>query len=264
MCELFALSSRTPTTVTLSLETFARRGGRTGPHSDGWGIAYHDGRDALIVRDVVAAASSPWMPFVTASAPMASIVLSHIRRATQGAVALPNTQPFHRELGGRVHVFIHNGDLDGVQAPRQSRFRPIGETDSERAFCLLLDRMSGPWLDGTGVPPLAERARVFCDFCAEMAPLGPANFLYTDGTTLFAHGHKRTQDDGIIRTPGLHVLSRTCSTDRNALAADGITIGPGGQSVLLFASVPLSGEDWRPLGEGEVVIAEAGREIGAA
>lgn len=264
MCELFGLSSRTPTTVTLSLETFARRGGRTGPHSDGWGIAYHDGRDALIVRDVVAAASSPWMPFITASAPMASTVLSHIRRATQGAVSLPNTQPFHRELGGRVHVFIHNGDLDGVQAPPQSRFRPIGETDSERAFCLLMERMSGPWLSAAdGTPPLSERAAVFRAFCAEMAPLGPANFLYSDGTTLFAHGHRRTQEDGVIRPPGLHVLCRTCATERNALAADGITIGPGGQSVLLFASVPLSDEAWRPLDEGEIVVAEAGRVIDA-
>ncbi len=42
MCELFALSSRDPATMTLSLEAFAKRGGLTGPHKDGWGIAYYE------------------------------------------------------------------------------------------------------------------------------------------------------------------------------------------------------------------------------
>ena len=42
MCELFAMSSRVPATVTFSLEEFARHGGLTAPHKDGWGIVYYD------------------------------------------------------------------------------------------------------------------------------------------------------------------------------------------------------------------------------
>ena len=58
MCELFAMSSRLPARVTCSLEEFAAHGGWTGPHRDGWGIAYHDGHDARLIRDIDAAADS--------------------------------------------------------------------------------------------------------------------------------------------------------------------------------------------------------------
>ena len=44
-------------------------------------------------------------------------IVAHIRKATQGRVALENTHPFVRELWGRYWVFAHNGDLKGF-APR--------------------------------------------------------------------------------------------------------------------------------------------------
>ncbi len=40
MCELFALSSDKPANVTFSLGVFGERGGRLGPHRDGWGITW--------------------------------------------------------------------------------------------------------------------------------------------------------------------------------------------------------------------------------
>lgn len=261
MCELFALSARTPTTVSLSLETFAERGGRTGPHADGWGIAYYDGPDAMIIRDTRPAATSAWVPFVSEKAPRSTTVMSHIRKATQGKVHLANTQPFRRELAGRAHVFVHNGDLDGLDIAETARFQPIGETDSERAFCNLMARMEAIWAGHRTVPPLMQRAAVFSAFCEDMRDRGPANFLYSDGTSLFAHANKRTQADGDMRPPGLHVLCRTCAVDSEALNSDGITVGSGGQSVLLFASTPLSDEPWQAFDDGQIVIAENGRLV---
>jgi glutamine amidotransferase len=72
-------------------------------------------------------------------------VIAHTRRATRGTRSYPNAQPFIRELAGRIHLFAHNGDLPGIfesKAFQPERFNPIGETDSERAFCVLLDRMA--------------------------------------------------------------------------------------------------------------------------
>ncbi len=40
VCELFAISSRLPATVSLSLKTLAEHGGGSAPHADGWGIAF--------------------------------------------------------------------------------------------------------------------------------------------------------------------------------------------------------------------------------
>jgi predicted glutamine amidotransferase len=45
------MSSRYPTSVGFSLETLACRGGRDGPHKDGWGVAYYEGRDAFLLRE---------------------------------------------------------------------------------------------------------------------------------------------------------------------------------------------------------------------
>jgi predicted glutamine amidotransferase len=74
-------------------------------------------------------------------------VIAHIRHATQGAVSLANTQPFVRELRGRVHVFAHNGAVGALPASARGncgggRFQPIGETDSEVAFCQFLGRLA--------------------------------------------------------------------------------------------------------------------------
>jgi glutamine amidotransferase len=45
------MSSRWPTTVRLSLDEFARHGGMTGPHKDGWGVAWYSEGEILVARE---------------------------------------------------------------------------------------------------------------------------------------------------------------------------------------------------------------------
>jgi glutamine amidotransferase len=263
MCELFALSSRTPTNVNFSLDIFARHGGFGGKMVDGWGLAFYDGADVRLYREPEPAGQSDWVSFIEQRRQRISLVLSHIRRATQGAVSLSNTQPFMRELGGRAHIFAHNGDLAAISqrmAGRWQRFQPIGQTDSETAFCILLEALAPLWA-GRAVPSVADRMAVIQAFAAQLRALGPANFIYADGDVLFAHGHRRIQHDGAIAPPGLFRLTRTCGSADDADA--GVTIGTGEatQELVLFASVPLTGEAWQPLGEGEVVAVRHGRLI---
>jgi len=40
-----------------------------------------------------------------------------------------------------------------------------------------------------------------------------------------------------------------------------VTVAPGFQEMVLVASVPLTGETWRPLAEGELVAVSAGRLV---
>jgi len=262
MCELFALSSRIATTLTLSLETFARHGAPPGRNIDGWGLVIYDDGDARQFRQPAPAGNSAWLRFIERNRLPSRFVLSHIRRATQGAVALRNTQPFIRELGGRIHAFAHNGSLSGIEseaARGARRFRPVGETDSEAAFCMLLERMAPLW-DAGIEPAFADRLAVIRRFAAGLRERGPANFLYADGDILFAHGHRRLQHDGCIAAPGLFRLTRSCAVDRDALPAAGVTIGAWSppQAVTLVASVPLTAEAWIPFAEGEVVAVAAG------
>lgn len=179
MCELLAISARFPTTVRHSLEELARHGGGTGPHRDGWGIGLYEDRDALLIREPEAASDSAWVKFLREREPRTSVAVAHVRRATQGARLLRNTQPFARELGGRTHLFAHNGMLPSVEgALRTERFRRVGDTDSEQAFCALLDCLAAPWASGA-VPPLADCLEVLAAFAAQLRRLGPANFLYS-------------------------------------------------------------------------------------
>jgi glutamine amidotransferase len=145
MCELFGLSSRIPTVVSFSLNRFARRGGLDGRTLDGWGLAFYDGFDVRIVREPEPARDSVWLPFIEQRRVPSALVVSHIRHATQGRVALANTQPFVREFGGRMHCFAHNGKLANVEAQHSGElhwFHPIGETDSEVAACVLFGVLS--------------------------------------------------------------------------------------------------------------------------
>jgi predicted glutamine amidotransferase len=259
------MSSRAPATVDYSLERFSRHGGLEGPAKDGWGVAYYEDEDVRLIKDTRCASESPWVAFLEGQALRSRMVISHIRRATRGALTLENTQPFRRELGGRVHVFAHNGDLGGIGADlplgRLGCHRPLGTTDSELAFCALLARLEAVWRVPRPAPELGRRFDIVARFAADLRSLGPANFLYADGDVLFAHGHRRIQADGEIRPPGLWVLQRTCPSDEPAVRSNGLTISAESQAVVLLASVPLTREAWRPLAEGEVLAVAAGSVI---
>lgn len=265
MCELFALSSLLPTEVSISLHRFAQRGGLNSRTLDGWGLALYSDNDLRLYREPEPARDSAWLEFIERRHQPSHCVISHIRQATAGAISLANTQPFVRELGGRRHCFAHNGrlaDVGSALAPATARFHPIGETDSEIAACLLLSRMATCW-SGTDVPSLPARLGIVSDFAAEMRALGPANFLYADGDALFAHGDRRTQVDGSVASPGLWMLHRHCAVDPSELATSGVRLtgAANSQQLILFASVPLTAEDWRPLREGELVAVRQGQVL---
>jgi len=256
------MSSRYPTSVGFSLETLARRGGHDGPHKDGWGVAYFEGHDVFLLRESSPAAESGLVKFMEKNGPPSNLVLSHVRLATQGEPALRNTQPFQRELAGRAHVFAHNGNMPGIKDAcclDSNRFTPIGDTDSEFAFCCLLERLEELW-DGAAerAPSVESRLEIVADFAAQLRPLGPFNFVYSDGDALFAHSHRRTQGDGVVRPPGLHMLA--CSSNERAvdLSESGIMLAPLVQALALIASVPLTDEPWVPIREGEVVALRQG------
>jgi glutamine amidotransferase len=262
VCELLGMSARFPTTLRLSMTELARHGGLTGPHRDGWGVGFFQAGDAWLLREPAAASESPWLDLLQAHTLRSDLVVAHIRRATQGGPMLRNSQPFARELGGRMHLFAHNGMLPAIEDdPRFAarRFRRIGDTDSEQAFCALLERLAPAW-DG-GLPPLAERTRLIARFAGELRDLGPANFIYADGDAIFAHAHRRRTDAGEIRPPGLHLLCRTCTAAADGVGLAGLALPDAPQEVALIASVPLSGEAWRPLAEGELVVLSGGRAM---
>ncbi|TWI17470.1 class II glutamine amidotransferase [Mesorhizobium tianshanense] len=265
MCELLGLSSNVPSTVSLSLRKLAQHGGPPALIGDGWGVGYYEGLDVRLIKDAAPVDASDWIRFVEDHDLRSHIVMSHIRKATMGERSYRNTQPFTRELGGRVHLFAHNGWLPGIAGSASFdavRFRAVGETDSERAFCALLDRMLAVWERHGGIPLLDARLSVVSSFAAELRTLGPANFLYSDGDTLFAHGDRRKNGStGKVRPPGLVFLRRFCPRNGQSAMVEALSVEGADQYVTLVASVPLTDDRWESFAEGEVIAISNGEIV---
>ena len=261
MCELLMMSSRIPTTVNVELGVLARHGGGEGPDRDGWGIAYYHDDDVRLIKDAAPAYGSPWIGFVEGLALRSKLVIAHIRRATTGKIALRNTHPFTRELRGRMHVFAHNGAVPAIFASNAfplGRFRPVGETDSEYAFCALMERLAVAE-DSRDHLPLAARIEIVARFAGELRALGPANFLFSDGDAVYLHGDRRlSHADKPAEGPGLHYHLRQGGGEPRLKAARGVKVEDGDQPVILAASVPLTDESWTPLERGELLVVRNG------
>ncbi|KLG39010.1 class II glutamine amidotransferase [Escherichia coli] len=154
MCELLGMSANVPTDICFSFTGLVQRGGGTGPHKDGWGITFYEGKGCRTFKDPQPSFNSPIAKLVQDYPIKSCSVVAHIRQANRGEVALENTHPFTRELWGRNWTYAHNGQLTGYKSLETGNFRPVGETDSEKAFCWLLHKLTQryPRTPGTGSP----------------------------------------------------------------------------------------------------------------
>src|SRR5207253_1077486 len=112
-------------------------------------------------------------------------VIAHIRKATQGIIALENTHPFVRELWGRYWIFAHNGTLHDFAPELAGYYRPVGTTDSERAFCYMLERLRER--SPAEQPTLNDCIDVLSEISHELALYGRFNYLLSNGEYLVAH-----------------------------------------------------------------------------
>ena len=141
MCQLLGMNCNTPTDIVFSFEGFRLRGGLTDHHADGFGIGFFEGRGVRLFHDDKPSAHSPVADLVRAYQIKSENVIAHIRKATQGQTSLANTHPFMRELWGEYWLFAHNGHLKHFYPAPGDYYCPVGNTDSERAFCHILEQL---------------------------------------------------------------------------------------------------------------------------
>ena len=144
MCRLLGVVSRAPAPLTDTLaddlEPFAAL---SSIHCDGWGMAYWNGDDDLVVDKSPEAALGSADFWAAAKAADTDAAMLHLRKASDGMTPNPlNTHPF---VAGSV-AFAHNGfftPLSAVEAELRGVGGrvPEGDTDSERYFALVLAAM---------------------------------------------------------------------------------------------------------------------------
>ncbi|MEA3409956.1 MAG: class II glutamine amidotransferase [Pseudomonadota bacterium] len=185
MCELLGLSANVPTDICFSFTGLVQRGGRTGPHKDGWGISLYEGRGSRSFHDPRPSVASEIAALLQRHAIKSKIIISHIRQANRGRICLENTHPFNRELWGCSWVFAHNGQLKGIKRWPLDLYRTVGTTDSEHAFCWLLDQIRRRF------PSRPRRPQVLWRFihglAREIGNRGVFSFMMSDARYLYAY-----------------------------------------------------------------------------
>ncbi len=252
MCQLLGMNCNTPTDVRFSFTGFAQRGGNTGDHADGWGIAFFEGEHGLRhLVDHLPAANSPIAQFIREYPIHSHTVIAHIRKATQGVVNLQNCHPFVRELWGRYWVFAHNGDLKDFRPRLHGSFHPVGDTDSEHIFCWLLQELHK---SHAGIPTVDELSLTLQELSWKVAPEGTFNFLLSNGEALWAHA-----------TTKLQYIERKHPFAKVHLADDDVQVDFASETsptdeVVVIATEPLtSNEPWQAFSAGELKVFQRGR-----
>lgn len=186
MCELLAMSANVPTDIVFSFTGLIERGGNTGPHVDGWGIAFYEGKGNRIFKDVNPSSESHIAQVIKSYPIKSEAVISHIRQANRGDNSLENTHPFNRVLWGRNWCYAHNGQLsDYKDFLTVKRLYPVGETDSELAFCWILERVIEKFGE-TEPEDLTLVYRYIAALADQIRQLGVFNMIISDGLHLMS------------------------------------------------------------------------------
>ena len=250
MCQLLGLNANTPTDVMFSFTGFSTRAEE---HKDGFGIAFFEGAGVRLFVDAQSARHSPVAEIVRRYPIRSDNIIAHIRKATQGRVALENTHPFQRELWGRYWVFAHNGDLKRFAPRLHASFRPVGSTDSELAFCWLMQELAKAH---ASLPPIAELTATLRELVPQVARHGVFNFMLSNGEALWAHCASQ-----------LHYLQRRHPFAQAQLQDEDISVNfaehtTPSDRVAVVVTQPLTrDETWTPLAQGELKVFAGGAAL---
>ena len=239
-----------PASADFSIREFALRGEE---NADGWGLGWYPDRSLAIVKEPVKWGESRYAGFLESYPDLRSrLYIAHVRHKTVGhEPTRADTHPFAREWAGREYCFAHNGTLVDFADLPLGRFRPMGETDSEHAFCHILEEVAR-----RGRPLDAEDdwRWLFGKF-ADLNRMGKFNCLLADGERLFAY-------HDVNGWKGLNVRKVRLGTGEVRRIEDpGLAVdldGEGGNDGIIVASRPLSPSGWHPVRLGELLVLERG------
>lgn len=253
MCELLGLNANVPTDVCFSFAGLLERGGRTGPHKDGWGICFYEGKACRTFHDPQACADSRLAQLITDYPIKSHITISHIRQANSGKVSLANTHPFTRELWGRRWSYAHNGQLKGVKKQALNSFTPIGSTDSEHAFCWILDRLNTKF---EALPRPNQLYKELNKACSELEQMGVFNILLSDSRHLYAFSNTK-----------LYWIQRRAPFGKAQLSDAQVQVDFGKETtvndvVSVIATEPLTkNETWHPIESSKLCVFRDGEKL---
>jgi glutamine amidotransferase len=267
MCELMGLSFAKPVMASVSIQAFSER---SCDNPDGWGLAWYPDRSIALVKQPVRWSMEHTRFLDHYPGLISSVYVAHVRHKTVGpAPSHADTHPFVRELNGREYCFAHNGTLTGDFWKRPlGRFHPIGSTDSEFVFCLLLaelasfarlaDELAQTNADGCfrhAAPNAEQRWKWLHQYLWRLNDFGRLNCVLTDGEWLLVYHDKNGWKNMTYRNIFLHEESQHHFSD--ATVAVNLQAAPVNRGVIV-ATNPLSVEGWEYFLPGEMKVLHEG------
>lgn len=254
MCELLGMSANVPTDICFSFSGLRARGGRTGPHKDGWGMAMYRDGDVWSIHDPRPSADSDMADVMSNTSLKCDIVISHIRQANVGGVCLLNTHPFSRLQWDKTWSYAHNGQLENAESLAISHHHPLGRTDSERAFCWLLEQLQAQF--DNIEPDLDTLSKALSALALQLKVKGVFNMMLSDGNRLYCFCSTK-----------LHWITRRAPFKKATLSDEDIIVDfkevtTDKDVVTVIATQPLTqDEHWQQMEEGELCVFDGGEVV---
>lgn len=224
MCELFATSLKYPLLLNHYLEEFYSHSMN---HPHGWGLACISEQSVNIEKEPILAIDSVYLKERLYAPIDSRIVLAHIRYATMGTMKYENSHPYTlSDNKNNAWTLIHNGTI--FKYPKLNPYINVqkGDTDSERILYYLVDRINESYQTNKFLFDLLNE--IFVDMSLE----NKLNVIFSDGTYVYVH----TNYDS-----SLYYLQKAEGT--------------------LFATVPLSHENWQKVPMNQLLIYKQGKLI---
>ncbi|BFM48527.1 class II glutamine amidotransferase [Marinomonas sp. THO17] len=254
MCELLGMSANVPTDICFSFSGLRARGGRTGPHKDGWGMAMYRDGDVWAIHDPRPSADSDMAEVMSQTSLKCDIVITHIRQANVGQVCLLNTHPFSRLLWGKTWSYAHNGQLEKAHELAIDKTHPLGNTDSERAFCWIIEQLQKRFDEVE--PDLQSLACTLSALASQLKERGVFNMMLSDGQRLYC-----------FCTTKLHWITRRAPFKKASLSDEDVIVDfkevtTDKDVVTVIATQPLTqDETWQQMQEGELCVFDGGEVV---
>jgi predicted glutamine amidotransferase len=262
MCDLLGISFSNPVNARISIDAFQMSGEK---NPDGWGLGYYKGENLQVIKEAKPSIQSGLYDFVEAYTE-SKIYISHVRRSTRGSRSYLNTHPFYRKLvlnDQRFEwLFAHNGTLTELDQLKLSRFAPIGETDSEHAFCYLLQSIFNHGITKWHDDDYTFIESTLKDINSEHNEL---NCMFSNGDLLFCYSDENKHNNG------LRYVKKYAAQGRIELVSDGVKLGmidiqsanTSGRLEkktvgYIIVTRELAGDNWVGFNNGELIVFKDG------
>ena len=259
MCRLFGLVANKEVNVEFSFikadKPFRELGIK---NPDGWGIGYYQNDNAIVFKEPISTINSSQF-YQKSKHLYSSILISHVRKSTQGVKKEENTHPFN----SGNWIFAHNGDIDIKELIKEQLLHKYvncikGETDSEIFFFWLIQNMVE-----YGIIKGIKKAIKFIEDNKRNST-SSLNFLLANGEKLYALRKAFINTTFyslfyLVRDPQKSNISSYISKETSQLIQSKRLIDE--KAIIICSEKMTEEENWIPISNSTLIIVDKNLEI---